>query len=171
MEAQTLTVWRQADRYEVPRIIFLNKMDKVGADFKNCLNHIKTKLKCEPLEIQLPIGTGKTFRGIVDLVNLSVKSWDCDSLGTSFSTKYVKLKIPKFHYTITSILSLTRKLDSSTDCDILNEALQKRNELIDKLSGLDDVLANLIIERDSLEGISVSELNGALRRITLARVC
>ena len=80
-------MWRQADNYEVPRIIYLNKMDKANANFKNCITHIKSKLKCEPLEIHLPIGTGKSFRGVVDLVNLSMKNWNCDSLGTSYSTK------------------------------------------------------------------------------------
>lgn len=89
VEAQTLTVWRQADRYEVPRIIYLNKMDKVGANFNNCLHHIENKLKCKPLQIHLPLGSGKDFRGVIDLVNLSMKHWDLEkhALGTTYSTK------------------------------------------------------------------------------------
>ena len=77
VEAQTLTVWRQADRYEVPRIIYLNKMDKVGANFSNCLKQIERKLKCVPLPCHLPLGgEGKEFHGIIDLVDLTIKKWE-----------------------------------------------------------------------------------------------
>jgi elongation factor G len=95
VEAQTMTVWRQADRYEVPRIIFLNKMDKVGACFNTCIKHIENKLKCKPLQVHIPIGSGKDFRGVIDLVSLSKKEWSLknSSLGTSYSTKLLKALI------------------------------------------------------------------------------
>ena len=88
VEAQTLTVWRQADRYQVPRIIYLNKMDKVGANFANCLKQIETKLKCVPLPCHLPL-TGKDFNGIIDLVDLTVKQWELgkSDLGTIYSVR------------------------------------------------------------------------------------
>ena len=93
MEAQTLTVWRQADRYHVPRIIYLNKMDKNGANFNNCLRQIKSKLKSIPLPLHHPIGEGQKFRGFVDLVDLKVKRWQADkgSMGSVFSTRLAQL--------------------------------------------------------------------------------
>jgi translation elongation factor EF-G len=95
VEAQTMTVWRQADRYEVPRIIYLNKMDKVGACFNACIKHIENKLKCKPLQVHIPIGSGKSFRGVIDLVDLSKKEWSSNhnSLGTSYSTKLFNIFI------------------------------------------------------------------------------
>lgn len=94
VEAQTLTVWRQADKYNVPRIIYLNKMDKPGARFTSCLEHIESKLKSIPLPLHYPIGQGREFRGIVDLVNLTVKSWEVDkaSLGAKFETRLAIFK-------------------------------------------------------------------------------
>ncbi|KAK4016807.1 hypothetical protein OUZ56_031775 [Daphnia magna] len=150
VEAQTLTVWRQADRYEVPRIIYLNKMDKIGANFKTCIQDIEKKLKCKPLELHLPIGAGKEFRGVIDLVSLSKKEWSLNhnSFGASYSTK---------------------KLDNKSDFDTWAEASKKRADLIDRMADLDEKLANLIIERESLDHVSSEEMNGAIRRITLAR--
>jgi len=108
VEAQTMTVWRQADRYEVPRIIYLNKMDKVGACCDTCIRHIENKLKCKPLQVHIPIGSGKGFRGIIDLVDLSKKEWNLNhnSLGTSYSTKLLNifihnvLQYPHFRFVI-----------------------------------------------------------------------
>ncbi len=83
MEAQTLTVWRQADRYKVPRIIYLNKMDKPSASLSLCLDSIKAKLRAVPLTLQLPLGHGKKFRGVVDLLTMHKLEWDLSSrLGT-----------------------------------------------------------------------------------------
>lgn len=95
VEAQTMTVWRQADRYEVPRIIYLNKMDKIGACFNTCIQHIESKLKCKPLQVNIPIGSGKDFRGVIDLVSLTKKEWilNHSSLGTSYSTKLIQVLI------------------------------------------------------------------------------
>src|SRR5438876_9351365 len=68
VEPQTETVWRQADRYGVPRIIFVNKMDRVGADFERCVAMVKDRLGANPVVIQLPLGSGELVTGIVDLV-------------------------------------------------------------------------------------------------------
>ena len=78
VEPQTETVWRQGDKYDVPRIIFANKMDKTGADFYMCLDDIKEKLGAAPVPIQLPIGAENNFRGIVDLIKMKAFVWDGD---------------------------------------------------------------------------------------------
>jgi elongation factor G len=75
VEPQTETVWRQADRYQVPRICFVNKMDRVGADFYRCVEMIRDRLQSHPLPVQLPIGSEENFRGVVDLVNMTAHIW------------------------------------------------------------------------------------------------
>lgn len=101
VEAQTLTVWRQADRYEVPRIIYLNKMDKVGASYPNCLQQIKNKLKCQPLLLHVPIGIGKEFKGVIDLVSFTMKHWGSShqALGTEYFTRLYFVCLISFKFT------------------------------------------------------------------------
>ncbi|MDJ0514649.1 MAG: elongation factor G [Methyloceanibacter sp.] len=84
VEPQTETVWRQADKYEVPRMIFVNKMDKIGADFFMSLETIKERLGANPIVLQLPIGAESDFAGVVDLVRMKAIVWDDESLGASF---------------------------------------------------------------------------------------
>ena len=84
VEPQTETVWRQADKYAVPRMIFVNKMDKIGADFFMSLETIKQRLGANPIVLQLPIGAESDFAGIVDLVRMKAVIWDDESLGASF---------------------------------------------------------------------------------------
>ncbi len=84
VEPQTETVWRQADRYKVPRIVFVNKMDKVGADFFNCLRMIKDRTGATPCAIQLPIGSEGDFIGIVDLITMEEWVWQGEDLGASW---------------------------------------------------------------------------------------
>jgi elongation factor G len=84
VEPQTETVWRQGDKYKVPRIVFANKMDKVGADFFKCLDDIKTRLGAKPIAIQLPIGSEQQFRGVVDLVRMKGVIWDDEALGANY---------------------------------------------------------------------------------------
>ena len=81
VEPQTETVWRQGDKYNVPRIVFVNKMDKIGADFFSCVDDIKTRLGAKPVAIQLPIGSEATFKGIIDLVRMKAVVWDDEALG------------------------------------------------------------------------------------------
>ncbi|HTT49298.1 MAG TPA: elongation factor G [Pseudolabrys sp.] len=90
VEPQTETVWRQGDKYKVPRIVFANKMDKIGADFFKCLDDIKTRLGAKPVAIQLPIGAEQNFKGLVDLVRMKGVVWDDESLGA----KYHDIDIP-----------------------------------------------------------------------------
>ena len=90
VEPQTETVWRQGDKYKVPRIVFCNKMDKIGADFFQCLKDISDRLGAKPIAIQLPIGAEQQFKGIVDLVRMKGVVWDDESLGA----KYHDVEIP-----------------------------------------------------------------------------
>jgi elongation factor G len=90
VEPQTETVWRQGDKYKVPRIVFANKMDKIGADFFKCLDDIKTRLGAKPVAIQLPIGAESQFKGVIDLVRMVAVVWDEETLGA----KYHDVEIP-----------------------------------------------------------------------------
>ena len=85
VEPQSEAVWRQADRYRVPRIAFINKMDRVGADFIKGVSAIRERLGTNPIPIQLPIGKEEKFRGIVDLVRMQAVVYEEDSLGSKFS--------------------------------------------------------------------------------------
>jgi elongation factor G len=84
VEPQTETVWRQADRYNVPRIVFVNKMDKIGADFQMCLRTIRERLGVKAIPIQLPIGSETNLKGIVDLVRMKAVVWDSEGLGANY---------------------------------------------------------------------------------------
>src|SRR5690348_2646567 len=84
VEPQTETVWRQGDKYRVPRIVFCNKMDKTGADFDRCLADIRTRLGAKPVPIQLPYGAEASFKGIVDLVRMKAVVWEDEGLGAKF---------------------------------------------------------------------------------------
>ncbi|NCT41825.1 MAG: elongation factor G [Alphaproteobacteria bacterium] len=90
VEPQTETVWRQADKYHVPRMCFVNKMDKIGADFYNCLKMMKDRLGIDPLAIQLPIGAEDQYQGHVDLVTMKAVIWDGEQLGAT----YQEVEIP-----------------------------------------------------------------------------
>src|SRR5450759_2672487 len=84
VQPQTETVWRQADKYGVPRICFINKMDRVGADFYRSVETIVDRLKCRPVVIQIPIGSEDQFKGIVDLVSMTARVWLDETLGAKF---------------------------------------------------------------------------------------
>jgi elongation factor G len=113
VEPQTETVWRQGDKYNVPRIVFANKMDKTGADFYRCLADIKTRLGARPIAIQLPIGAESDFKGIVDLIRMKGVVWDEDGLGAS----YRDIDIP---------------------ADLVDKALEYREAMIEAAVEMDD---------------------------------
>jgi len=113
VEPQTETVWRQADRYNVPRIVFVNKMDKTGADFQMCLRTIRERLGVKAVPIQLPIGSEAALKGIVDLVRMKAVVWDNEALGASYRDE----EIPA---------------DMKADCE------EARQYLIDNAVELDD---------------------------------
>ena len=91
VEPQTETVWRQGDKYKVPRIVFCNKMDKIGADFFKCLDDIETRLGAKPVALQLPIGAESAFKGVVDLIRMVGIVWDEETLGAKYHD------VPTFH--------------------------------------------------------------------------
>ncbi|HET7681326.1 MAG TPA: elongation factor G, partial [Xanthobacteraceae bacterium] len=113
VEPQTETVWRQADKYEVPRIVFVNKMDKVGADFDKCVDDLITRVAGNPVCIQLPIGAENTFKGIIDLVRMKAVVWDDEALGA------------KYH-------------DEEIPAGLKDKAVEYRTKLIEAAVDLDD---------------------------------
>jgi len=84
VEPQTETVWRQADRYDVPRVVFVNKMDKIGADFEKCVESIRDRLGVKAVPIQLPIGSESSFKGLIDLVRMKAVIWESEGLGANY---------------------------------------------------------------------------------------
>jgi elongation factor G len=115
VEPQTETVWRQGDKYKVPRIVLANKMDKVGADFFRCLEEIQSRLGAKPVAIQLPIGSENLFRGIIDLVRMKGVIWEEEGLGA----KYHDIEIPD---------------------DMLAQAKEYREKMIEAAVDLDDTV-------------------------------
>ena len=121
VEPQTETVWRQGDKYKVPRIVFANKMDKIGADFFKCLDDIKTRLGAKPVAIQLPIGSEQNYKGLIDLVRMKGVVWDDESLGA----KYHDIDIP---------------------ADMLDDAKKYREQMIEAAVELDDAAMTAYLE-------------------------
>src|SRR6476620_9065073 len=113
VEPQTETVWRQGDKYKVPRIVFANKMDKIGADFFRCLSDIVDRLGAKPVAIQLPIGAENQFKGIIDLVRMKAVVWDEETLGAKYS-------------------------DTDIPADLLDQAKEYREKMIEAAVDLDD---------------------------------
>jgi elongation factor G len=139
VEPQSETVWRQADKYCVPRIAFINKMDRVGADFFRGVAMIKDRLKANPLPIQLPIGKEDTFAGVIDLVEMKAIIWDDESLGATFKV----IDIPESE---------------------LELAVEYREKMIEELSSNDDALMEKYLAGDEL---TVDEIRSAIRNSTI----
>ncbi len=93
VEPQTETVWRQADKYAVPRICFVNKMDKIGADFFKCVSDIKTRVGGRPVCIQLPIGSENNFKGVIDLIRMKAVVWDDEGLGAKYHDEEIPAEL------------------------------------------------------------------------------
>ena len=89
VEPQSETVWRQANRYEVPRLAFVNKMDRAGADFLKVVDQMKTRLGANPVPVQLPIGAEEDFKGVIDLINMKAIYWSEEDMGTSFALEEI----------------------------------------------------------------------------------
>ena len=121
VEPQTETVWRQGDKYKVPRIVFANKMDKIGADFFKCIEDIKTRLGAKPVAIQLPIGSEQQFKGLIDLVRMKGVVWDDESLGAN----YKDIDIP---------------------ADMLEQAKEYREKMVEAVCELDDDATTAYLE-------------------------
>ncbi len=143
VEAQSETVWRQADRYGVPRICFINKMDKLGADFRFSFNSIHERLGANAVAVQMPIGSGNELEGIIDLVQMKAYYFLAEELGA----KVEERDIPE---------------------NLREEADEWRRILIEKAAELDDDLTEKFIME---EEITVAEIKAALRKGTIARKC
>ncbi|RLB09882.1 MAG: elongation factor G, partial [Deltaproteobacteria bacterium] len=126
VEPQSETVWHQADKYKVPKIAFVNKMDRIGADFFGVVEQIKTKLGANPLPLQIPVGSESDFRGVIDLITMKLVTWDDESLGA--------------HYEVSDLPS-----------DFEEEASHHREQLIESLCELDDNLMEKYLDTGDLE--------------------
>ena len=144
VEAQSETVWRQADRYGVPRVCFINKMDKLGADFEFSFNSIKERLGANAIAVQLPIGHGNTFEGIIDLVEMRAFYFDATELGALIEER----DIP---------------------ADMLEMAQLWHHELVEKSAELDDSLMEQYLEDESK--VAPEQIKKALRTGTIALKC
>ena len=143
VEPQTETVWRQADRYKVPRLCFINKMDRTGADFYFVLDTIRERLGCNAAVVQLPIGAESEFSGVVDLLEMNALVWTSEDLGASWDV----VDIP---------------------ADMVDQAEEYRHELVDVLSEFDEnILEKYVGDQD----ISAEDLRAALRAGTLSGHC
>lgn len=140
VEAQTITVWSQADHHKLPRIAFANKMDRSDADFEGTVEDLKRKLNAVPAVLQWPITENGKFKGIVDIVKKQQLMFDSD--GRKCSTVPLKPEMEDF-------------------------VTKKRNSLIDTISGFDDDLADVIISNNSLDDIDGIQLLNAIRRATI----
>ncbi len=139
VEPQTETVWRQANKYEVPRICFVNKMDRTGANFEQCVEMIRDRLDAVPAVVQLPIGSEGGFRGVVDLVHMRALVWD-DGMGEEWTEE----EIP---------------------ADMKAAAEEAHHQLIDVLSNFDDTVMEKYLAE---EEITPLDLQNALRAVTLS---
>tara|TARA_B100000700_G_scaffold109610_1_gene123555 strand:+ start:9155 stop:11248 length:2094 start_codon:yes stop_codon:yes gene_type:complete len=143
VEPQTETVWRQADRHNVPRMCFINKMDRTGADFFFCLGTIKERLGCKAAVIQLPIGAEADFAGVIDLVTMKALVWEGEDLGASWN----EVEIPD---------------------DLKSQADEYRAELVDLLAEFDETILEKFVGE---EEITVDDMKKAIRQGTLSGDC
>ena len=140
VEPQSETVWRQANKYKVPRVGFVNKMDRAGADFLNVVKQIKEMLKANPVPLQLPIGSEETFRGVVDLITKKAIVWDDASRGM----KYQEIPIP---------------------AEMVDEVDEWRAKLVEAVASYDDGLMEKFF--DNPDSITETEMHEAIRKATI----
>ena len=140
VQSQSETVWRQADKYKVPRLCFVNKMDKLGADFLNCVRTIEERLGANPLIMVLPIGAENTFKGVVHLMEQKAYIWNGEELGAKFEVT----DIPE---------------------DMAEQVKEYRHKMVEKIAETDDSLTEKYLNGDE---ISDDELKQALRRAVIA---
>ena len=139
VEPQTETVWRQADKYGVPRMIFVNKMDKIGADFVLSVQMVKDRLGANPIVLQLPLGVESSFAGIIDLIRMKAVKWDDESLGA------------KFH-------------DEDIPADLLDQAKKYREMLVEQAVEVDEAATEAYLEGKEP---SETELKALIRKGTV----
>jgi elongation factor G len=138
VEAQSETVWRQADRYQVPRIVYINKMDRIGVDPEKAIREMEERLSAKPLVIQIPLGREDDFRGVIDLVEMKEIEWGEDLLGTKFETHEIC-------------------------AEYREEARAKRSKMLEMLSDMDDELMERYLNETE---ISVDDIKRVIRKGT-----
>jgi elongation factor G len=141
VQPQSETVWRQADKYGVPRICFINKMDRVGADFYHAIDTIIDRLKCRPVAIQIPVGAEDQFKGVVDLVTMKARIWRDETLGAKFD-------------------------DVDIPADLLEKAKSYREQMIEAIAESDDHLFAKFVEGSP---IAEKEIMDGIRKATIAQ--
>ena len=139
VEPQSETVWRQADKYSVPRIAFINKMDRTGADFDRVVEMMRERLVSNFVPVQLPVGAGEMFTGLIDLIKMKLVTYEDDSLGTRFT-------------------------EDSIPNDLAERAYEGREQLLEAVSDFDDTLMEKFLEG---EDISEDEIRSALRQAVI----
>ena len=139
VEPQSETVWRQADKYFVPKMAFVNKLDRVGANFFDTVEMIKEKLGANPLILQLPVGAEDNFAGVIDLINMKQMAWDDETLGATFSTEEIS-------------------------DNLIDEAIKYREKLIETVAEVDDEIMEAYLSETPVE---TEILLDAIRKATI----
>ncbi len=139
VEPQSETVWRQADKYHVPKMAFINKLDRIGADFFGTVNMIKERLKANPLIMALPVGSEDSFEGVIDLLQMQQVIWDDDSLGSSYNYQEIS-------------------------SDLKQQADEYREKLMETLAEIDDDIMEAYL---SEKPVGLETLVGAIRKATI----
>jgi len=139
VQPQSETVWRQGDKYKVPRICFVNKMDKNGADFEYVLETIRKRLGARPVALQIPIGAEASFKGVIDLIEMKAILWHDEEMGANYEVE----EIP---------------------ANLLKKAEAFRNQLVEIISETDDILMEKYLEGEAL---TVAELKAGIRQATI----
>ncbi|MDD3324955.1 MAG: elongation factor G [Sulfurospirillaceae bacterium] len=149
VQPQSETVWRQANRYQVPRMVYVNKMDRVGANFYNVESQIKTRLKANPVPIQIPIGAEDTFKGVVDLVEMKALIWDDDA---AMGSNYQVVEIP---------------------AELADKAKEYREKMIEAVSETSDILMEKYLGGEELtkEEIKAGIKAGCLAMTFIPMIC
>ncbi|MBW6484770.1 MAG: elongation factor G [Syntrophobacterales bacterium] len=140
VEPQSETVWRQADRYGVPKVAFINKMDRIGADFQGTIGQMKERFNSLPLPVQMPLGAEESFRGVVDLIRMQALKWDDATKGLEYQYE----DIPE---------------------EAMPQAQEQREKMISLLADVDDGIAEKYLEGVEISG---AEINEALRKATIS---
>jgi elongation factor G len=139
VEPQSETVWRQADKYHVPKIAFINKMDRIGADFERVVDMMKSRLHAVPLVLQIPVGSEESFRGVIDLIHMKQILWDDDSLGATF-------------------------IHEDISAEYLESARSHRETLMEMLAETDDQIMEAYLSESPVEPVVLLE---AVRKATI----
>ena len=142
VEPQSETVWRQADKYEVPRIAYVNKMDRVGCNYLDVVRQIREVLGANPCPVQLPIGAEENFKGVIDLITMKALYWHDETLGAEYEV-------------------------SDVPADLLDEAQEYRDKMLEQVAEFNDDF--MVKYFDNPDSISEQEIRDALRQATLAR--